>query len=196
MAYGLNTTVVIYRLLEGGPVRLELRPALQLRGHDDPVSMDVPEAYPLTATGSRIELAGPASLPHLRLHVGGQHSTFVVEPLAVPDMRYTTEESRGYASRGRLYSPGRFRAELVPDAQVAFIASTESWETIATLPPEELVAAETERRRRLLDRGRHPRHAAVPPRSSSSPPISSSSARPVAHEDHMRARARRRSRGR
>jgi predicted glycogen debranching enzyme len=44
MAYGHNTTVVTYRLLEGGPVRLELRPAFQFRGHDEPVSTAVPEA--------------------------------------------------------------------------------------------------------------------------------------------------------
>ena len=37
-------------------MRLELRPALQFRGHDEPVSTAVPEAYPLHALGARIEL--------------------------------------------------------------------------------------------------------------------------------------------
>lgn len=187
MAYGYNTTVVMYRLIDGGPLRLELRPSLQLRGHDDPVSTEVPEAYPLTAYGARIELNGPAELPHLRLQVGGPRSTFVVEPLAVPDLRYVTEESRGYASRGRLYSPGRFRAELAPDGYVAFVVSTEPWETIATVRAPEMLSAETERRRRLLD--------AAPPPARLGPAAELVLAadqfviRPAGRqEDHIRAR--------
>jgi predicted glycogen debranching enzyme len=71
--------------------------------------------------------------------------------MIVPDVAYATEESRGYASRGKLYSPGRFRADLGPGDEAALIASTESWETILPISAREALAAETVRRRRLLD---------------------------------------------
>jgi len=54
-SYSQNTTILIYRLIEGGPIRLELRPALQFRGHDEPVSTAIPEAYPLQAVARGVE---------------------------------------------------------------------------------------------------------------------------------------------
>jgi predicted glycogen debranching enzyme len=187
LSYSQNTTVLSYRLLAGGPLRLELRPALQVRGHDEPVSTQIPEAYPLHAVGARIELTAPPPLPPLRLHLSGQRTSFVIEPMAVPDIAYSTEESRGYASRGKLYSPGRFRAELAPAGEAALIASTEPWETILPISAREAVAAEAERRHRLLD--------AAPPAARRGPAAELVLAadqfviRPAGrHEDHVRAR--------
>jgi predicted glycogen debranching enzyme len=187
LSYSQNTTVLVYRLQGGGPVRLELRPALQFRGHDEPVSTAVPEAYALHAVGARIELTAPAPLPPLRLHLTGQRTSFVIEPMAVPDIAYRTEESRGYASRGRLYSPGRFRVDLPPDGEAALFASTESWESILPISAREAIASETERRYRLLD--------AAPPAARRGPAAELVLAadqfviRPAGrHEDHVRAR--------
>lgn len=187
MAYGHNTTFVVYRLLEGGPVRIELRPALQFRGHDDLVSTAVPDAYALHALGARIEIAAPAPLPGLHLHLEGERSTFVIEPRGVPDIAYAVEESRGYASRGQLYSPGRFRADLTPGRTVALCASTEPWETVMTMTAAEALAAERERRQRLLDRA-----ALGDPRGPAAELVLAADAfvvRPAGrHEDHVRAR--------
>ncbi len=188
MSHGHNTTMVLYRLLEGDSLRIELRPALQFRGHDEPVSTAVPEAYPLTAFGSRIELLAPVPLPSLHLHLSGRRCSFVLEPLSVPDMLYTTEESRGYASRGQLFSPGRFRADLRRGHDVALFASTEPWETIMTMAADETLAAEQDRRRRLVD-------AAVPaartgPAAELVLAADQFVIRPAGrHEDHVRARA-------
>ncbi len=151
VSHGTNTVMVVYKLVEGGPVRIELRPGVQFRGHDEPVSTHVPEAYPLTCYGNRIEIVAPPPLPPLRLHLAGARTSFVLQPLHVPDMVYSTEESRGYESRGQLFSPGRFRAELDPGTQVAMFASTESWDTLLTMGADETAGAERERRRRLLD---------------------------------------------
>ena len=187
LAYGHNTTFIIYRLLDGPNVRLELRPSLQFRGHDDPVSTAVPEAYSLHAFGARIEVTAPQPLPCLRLHLHADVPTFVIQPGSVPDLAYETEESRGYASRGQLYSPGRFRAELSTEAPVALVASTEPWETVRTMSPEAALAAECERRHRLLD--------AAPPRARTGPAaelvLSADQfvIRPAGrHEDHVFAR--------
>ncbi|HEY4059640.1 MAG TPA: amylo-alpha-1,6-glucosidase [Kofleriaceae bacterium] len=151
MAYGHNTTMVTYRLLEGGPIKLEIRPSLQFRGHDDFVSTAVPDAYEMRAFGARIEMIAPPGFPDVRFHIAGPHVTFVVDPKDVDDFQYLTEASRGYASRGRMYSPGRFRCELAPDQTVAFVASTHSWETLLALNPAQLMASEIDRRHRLLD---------------------------------------------
>jgi predicted glycogen debranching enzyme len=152
VSYQTNTTMITYRVIDGQPLRLELRPAVQFRGHDDPVSTAVPDAYPLTAFGSRIEVEAPNNLPKLKLHlVGDGRTSFVLEPLGVPDLVYSTEASRGYEARGRLFSPGRFRAELVSGGSVSLFVSTESWDELLTMNSEETVAAEHERRRRLLD---------------------------------------------
>jgi len=150
LAYRHNTSVIAYRVLGGGPVRIELRPALQFRGHDDPVSTALPEAYALQAFGPRIEVIAPSPYPSLRLHLEGLRGSFVIEPRQTPDLAYAIEQSRGYAGYGQLYSPGRFRAELSTASAVALVASTESWPTISTLTPNDILAAETERRHRLI----------------------------------------------
>jgi predicted glycogen debranching enzyme len=187
LSYSQNTAVVIYRLLDGAPIRLELRPALQFRGHDEPVSTAIPEAYPLHAFGARIELTAPAPLPALKLHLAGERTSFVIEPRSVPDIAYVTEESRGYASRGRLYSPGRFRAHLAPGSEVALIASTEPWETVLAISAREALATETERRDRLLDAA--PAAARRGPAADLVLAADAFVIRPAGrHEDHIRAR--------
>ncbi|MEO8704920.1 MAG: amylo-alpha-1,6-glucosidase [Kofleriaceae bacterium] len=188
MAYGHNTTTILYRLVEGsGSIRIEVRPALQFRGHDEPVSVAVPAAYSLHAFGARIELSAPAPLPGLRLHLAGDRPSFVIDPMSVPDLAYATEESRGYDSRGQLYSPGRFRTHVEPGHQVALVASTEPWETILAMTPDESLTAEHERRTRLI--------MAAPPAARNVPECELVLAadqfviRPVGrHEDHVRAR--------
>jgi predicted glycogen debranching enzyme len=188
VSYGTNTMMVRYTLLEGGPARLELRPGCQFRGHDEPVSTKVPDNYPLRCEGSRIEIIAPSPLPPLKLHLAGQNTSFVLEPSDVDDLAYTTEESRGYESRGELFSPGRFRAQLEPGASVAMFASTEGWDTLLTMSCDEVLAAELERRRRLLD-------AAVPPARTGPAAELVLAAdqfviRPAGRrEDHIRARA-------
>lgn len=188
VSYGTNTVMVEHRLLEGGPVRLELRPGVQFRGHDEPVSTVVPEAYPLTAYGNRIEIVAPQPLPCLRLHLAGKKTSFVLEPLQVPDVVYSTEASRGYESRGKLFSPGRFRADVEPGDCVAMFASTEAWETLLTLTSEELATAERERRRRLLDAAIEPARSG--PAAELVLAADAFVIKPVGRrEDHVRARA-------
>ena len=188
VSYGTNTVMVVYRLLEGGPLRLEMRPGVQFRGHDEPVSTVVPDAYPLTCYGSRIEVVAPSPLPSLRLHLSGNKTSFVLEPLQVPDLVYSTEASRGYESRGQLFSPGRFRADLEQGAEVAMIASTESWETLLTMGTTETAAAERERRRRLLDAAVEPARAG--PAAELVLAADQFVIKPAGRrEDHVRARA-------
>jgi predicted glycogen debranching enzyme len=71
MPYDQNTVHVTYRMLEGqGPIRMSLRPSIQIRGYEDAVDQSMAESYKLIACGGgRLEVmgAGGAELPPLRL---------------------------------------------------------------------------------------------------------------------------------
>jgi predicted glycogen debranching enzyme len=149
-----NTVVVHYRLVEGGgPVRLELRPAIHFRHHDAPVNEDLGRPYRLSAEEDRLELTQDGlRAPVLRLRLSGDRPAFTIEGKEFPEILYRVEESRGYDFRGDMWSPGYFGADLAPDRDVALTASTEPWEMMRALGPAEALGVETERRLRLIQR--------------------------------------------
>ena len=151
MPHGQNTVHVTYRLLEGGgPVRMSLRPSLQFRGYEDPVDASLVQSYTLTACGGRYDVSGGSDIPPLRLTLYGDRAALTVDEKGVGDVPYEMERRRGYASAGALWSPGYFRADLRPGRDVTLVASTESWESIQALTPQDAADAERDRRRRLL----------------------------------------------
>src|SRR5215211_25207 len=110
-----NTVHITYRLLSGpGPVRLELRPSVNFRPHDQPVDRPITTPYTLTGVGQRYEIAGPPDLPPLRLFTYGQGGALTLDGGVMRDVRYRMEAERGYASRGALWSPGYFSVDLIP----------------------------------------------------------------------------------
>jgi predicted glycogen debranching enzyme len=156
MPYRQNSVHVTYRLVEGNQsLRLTLRPLLGFRLHDAAVDRVPIQGYTLTARDRRIEVQGDAAFPPLRLVLHAAHGAFTVDDYAISDVRYLLEESRGYEPTGPLYSAGYFRAQLEPGREVTVIASTESWETVAAINPGEALAAERDRRARLIA-GAHP----------------------------------------
>jgi predicted glycogen debranching enzyme len=151
MPHGQNTVHVSYRLVSGREVvRLSLRPSVQFRSYEAPVSGSPVSTYRITSTGDRHELSGDVDLPSLRLNVHGRRAALTLDARGHTSVPYEMERQRGYDSVGALWSPGYFRADLAPDEPVTLVASTESWETILALSPEEALAAELERRRHLL----------------------------------------------
>jgi predicted glycogen debranching enzyme len=150
LPHGQNTTLICYRLLEGkGPVRIELQPWVHFRRHDGALHASIDEPYALTVQGDRYELFGP-NLPPLRLRLGGTHPTFTIAGDRLTNIRYQTEESRGYDSSGDLYSPGYFGVDLLADVPATFLASTEPWEIACALAPLDAFAMELTRRAKLI----------------------------------------------
>jgi predicted glycogen debranching enzyme len=146
-----NTVHVNYRLISGdGPIRLKLRPSIHFRPHDSPVSEKLVQPYRLVAVEDRYEVCGEPELPPLRMYLYAQPPAFTVDCKRLRDLLYRVEESRGYDFVGDLWSPGYFRAYLSRDNDATLVASTESWETILALPPNQARTAEQERRSRLL----------------------------------------------
>jgi predicted glycogen debranching enzyme len=156
MIYRQNTVHVSYRLLSGpGRLRLGLRPAIHFRGHDEPVNTDEKHKYVLTVCDDEFEITAHPDLPKLRLMARGPSAAFTFDRRETESVPYATERSRGYDWRGSLWSPGYFRSDLGPGDSITLIASTESWETVHALGPEEARLAEVNRRALLL--------AAAPP---------------------------------
>ena len=151
MPHGQNTVHVTYQLLSGdGPVRMSLRPSIQFRGYESPVSSTLAERYTLTAAGTRYDVSAGPSLPCLRLYLHGNRAALTLDEKGVPEVPYEMERHRGYDSVGSMWSPGYFRADLTRDRAVTLVASSEAWEAILALTPEDAERAERDRRRRLL----------------------------------------------
>ena len=157
-----NTVFLTYTLIEptvSGPddaLRLTLRPLVHFRGHDAPVNSLQPGPYGLTAWGDRYEISMPAfNVPPLRMTLLGHDFKFTLETEQTGRLHYRLEEQRGYESSGEMWSPGEFRLTLAPGSPVTLVASSESWETMFALTPDEALRSERGRRRRLIKGARH-----------------------------------------
>ncbi|HTD87902.1 MAG TPA: amylo-alpha-1,6-glucosidase, partial [Candidatus Binatia bacterium] len=152
-----NTVHVSYQVISRRkPPGLELRPAFHFRHHEASVDGDLAAPYKLTAVDGRYEIAAARrKLPALRMRLHGRESAFTIAPCKIPQVVYRIEQQRGYAYEGELWSPGFFRVDLTERSTATLVGSTEPWDIIDVLEPEDVLAAERERRARLL-------HDAVP----------------------------------
>ena len=147
-----NTVQVVYELLAGADrVEIALRPSVNFRAQEQPVSEPLGSPYEFHAVGTQYEISlGGAELPPLRMTLSAPDATFTLKGLRLENVLYPVEESRGYQARGVLWSPGYFKLTLPLHDRIAFTASTESFETMAVLPSATALDAERRRRQRLL----------------------------------------------
>ncbi|HJT45944.1 MAG TPA: glycogen debranching enzyme N-terminal domain-containing protein, partial [Chthoniobacterales bacterium] len=149
-----NTVHLTYRVLSGqSKPRLELRPAFHFRHHETSVDAGKAGPYKLTSVGDRYEISAPRGrgLPPLRMKLCQRDSAFTISAKGIHQVLYRTEQSRGYAYAGDLWSPGYFHVDLENTDWVTLVGSTEDWEIIEVLGPEDLRNAEQTRRKRLLE---------------------------------------------
>jgi len=146
-----NTSYVNYRLLEGsGSVKLRLRPAVNMREHEAPVNTPL-DSYTLIVQDHHYELkASNSNLPSLRMLLIGKEGAFSMDCAKICNVVYSLERSRGYISRGDLWSPGYFTIDIEAGHDATLVASTESWEVLSALDPEQARHLEHERKRRLM----------------------------------------------
>jgi predicted glycogen debranching enzyme len=149
LPYRQNTVHVTYKVLSGPQtVEIKLRPLIQFRGHEQPVTMQPHDPYVLTVLEDQYEISSGA-LPPLRLLLYGR-GEFVIERRKIERVRYPLEERRGYEAVGDLWTPGSFVVKVSPQETITLVASTDSWETIRALSPAEALEAERDRRLRLI----------------------------------------------
>ncbi len=121
-----------------------------MRGHDEPVSGFSGEPYELHSQGNRVEISA-ADFPPLRMRmIADREPGLMLDGGRLQSVYYRMEACRGYDAEGLLWSPGYFRAELTGGREAAIVASTEPWEIVDAASPGEAVAAELDRRARLL----------------------------------------------
>jgi len=162
MPYRQNTVHITYRLLAGnGRLRLGLRPAIHFRSHDALVNTRDDQRYVLTVCEDQFEITSTNDLPTLRLMIHGPSSAFTFDRKETDSVPYATERSRGYEWRGSLWSPGYFRSDLSAGDRITLLASTETWETMRALSPDEAFNQDTTRRASLL--------ALAPPQAQTGP---------------------------
>ncbi|MGB9446408.1 MAG: amylo-alpha-1,6-glucosidase [Candidatus Acidiferrum sp.] len=152
MVHRQNTVHVNYRLVQGEGMNLTLRPSMNFRPHEAPVNTPLAGNYAFTVIEDTFEIASETKIPPLRLMLHGQSKSLTMDRTRFHEVIYRIEESRGYAARGDLWSPGYFSVRLTPEYPVTLVASAESWEAIRAVTPEYAMGAETLRRKRLLAR--------------------------------------------
>jgi predicted glycogen debranching enzyme len=157
LPHGQNTVCLNYRIVSGSEaVRLQLRPYMHFRPHEGTLKTLLGEPYRVLADGDRYEFSSAnQQLPPLRMHVAGSEAAFTFDRRYTKEVLYRTEEHRGYEARGDMWSPGYFHLRLSSDDPACVVASTESWEVLRAIGPEEGLSIERERRNTLLRRA-HP----------------------------------------
>ena len=155
-----NTVDLSYLVLEGKTLpSLELQPAFQFRHHETAVNEGPPGPYSFTAAGDHYEIAAAShGFPPVRMKMHGCAPVFKIDEHKIHEVVYRSEQSRGYAYEGDLWSPGRFCSGLRKSEPVSLIASTETWDIIELLGPEQALTAERERRMRLIQEAAPPAH--------------------------------------
>jgi predicted glycogen debranching enzyme len=160
MVHRQNTVHVNYRLRAGTGLRMTLRPSVNFRHHEAPVSTPLAGNYAFTVVEDTFEISSQTGIPPLRLMLHGRDKFLTMDRTRFQEVVYRIEESRGYAAHGDLWSPGYFSVFLTPDDPVTLVASAESWEAVRAISPQYAEDAERLRRKRLLARA-----ADVPPKT-------------------------------
>jgi predicted glycogen debranching enzyme len=147
-----NTVHVTYELISGADrVELALRPSVNFRAQELPVSDPLGGNYEFRAIRDLYEICLPGSpMPPLRFRLWASDVTFILKGRRIDNVLYPVEESRGYQARGDLWSPGYFRFAVTSRERATLVASTETPETMHVLEPERALDAERGRRRRLV----------------------------------------------
>jgi predicted glycogen debranching enzyme len=124
-----NTVHVIYELCGGiDEIELALRPSVNFRAQELPVSEPLGSPYEVRAIGDRLEIAQQGSaVPPLRLALRAEDARFTLKNKRLEQVLYPVEESRGYQAHGDLWSPGYYRFTLRKGVRAALIASTDPW---------------------------------------------------------------------
>jgi predicted glycogen debranching enzyme len=152
MVHRQNTVHVSYRLKGGSSISMTLRPSVNFRPHEAPVSTPLAGNYAFTVVEDTFEISSQSNIPPLRLMLHGRDKSLTMDRTRFQEIVYRIEESRGYAAHGDLWSPGYFSVLLTPDDPVTLVASVESWEAIRAISPQYGEEAESLRRKRMLAR--------------------------------------------
>jgi predicted glycogen debranching enzyme len=132
---------------------------MHFRHHESPLSESLSAPYALTVVENRFEVDAGSGLPTLRMLIHGSSASMTLDRQQESHLIYLQEKHRGYPCDGALWSPGFFQLDLDGSSErttdATLVASTESWETLRALAPDDAADAESSRRFQLLSEA-HP----------------------------------------
>ncbi len=149
MPYGHNSVYVEYRLTEGEPIRLQLRPFVTFRMLDAQLHEARQPPFPLTVLDGRYEMHFSEGAPSLKMCLRPHCGFFVADYRMSQGISYRVDRDRGSEHIENLASPGYFSADLCRNQPIAFVASTESWDLLE-FTPDAILEAEARRLHKLL----------------------------------------------
>lgn len=149
MPYGHNSLYVEYRLLEGDPVHIQVRPFVTFRMLDAALHEAKQPPFSLTAKDGRYEMQLCDGAPPLKLCLRPPCGLFVADARLSHGVCYRLDRDRGSEHLENLSSPGYFQADVTKEQPAAFVASTEPWEHLECRS-ESLFEAESQRIGKLL----------------------------------------------
>jgi predicted glycogen debranching enzyme len=144
-----NTLCVQYRLVDGAPVRMRLRPYAAFRRQDALLVHHDDWPYDFVYSRRRHELRRIDGTLALRFGLRPALGVFVCDQHVSHNVLYRVEQVRGYDHSENMFSPGYFDLELRSDAPVSFVATTQGWEALE-IDGEHAIGRERARIERLL----------------------------------------------
>ena len=149
MVHGENTTLTSYDLLEGDErVRIKLCPHVQFRPHEANVDKAAADDYTLRAMRQGFEICCAGVIHRCACSCMGATGVLAAAIRRPTRCFFRSEQQRGYEAFGELCSFGWFEAEVCRDEAMTLVASTEPWESITAVAPQQCYAAERSRRQR------------------------------------------------
>jgi len=148
MVHNQNTVCVQYRLLEGKPFELQVRPFVSFRRHDESPRTE-PGTFVLEVRRGHHEICHTESDVVLRFRLHPGPTAFVTEELEESNLVYRIERDRGDPEFESAFSPGYLLARLRPEQPAVFMASTHAWDRL-DFDAHEVFDAERRRMQRLL----------------------------------------------
>ncbi len=149
MPHSQNTVCVRYRLLQGQPLELHIRPYTSFRRHDEQPDYELRSVFTLTVQKNRHEVHLSDSPLVLRMALQPGPAAFVTNELAEREFFYRIEFDRGDPHLESAFSPGFFTETLTTAQPIVFVASTQSWDSLQ-FDADALFEAETRRCERLM----------------------------------------------
>jgi predicted glycogen debranching enzyme len=151
LPHGQNTVQISYALQGADRAELMLRPSVNFRPQEAPVSEPLARPYEFRTVDGWYEISlADTGLPPLRFKLYARDAGFILKGQRTDNVLYPIEESRGYQARGDLWSPGYFCFTLSSEQPATLLGSTESVKNAAMLEPAAALEAEQSRRHRLL----------------------------------------------
>jgi predicted glycogen debranching enzyme len=148
LRYRQNTVQVSYQILEGGPVKLLLRPCVHFHPQNQELAAELAPSYAMTFDNGVMTITSRPQPFQLMMSLACDvNQQFISDSSVIREMVYREEADRGYRYRQDLWSPGYYQVTLETGQSCVLTASTEPPEILNALSPEEAAAAELGRRR-------------------------------------------------